>query len=95
MTDLSVGAELWVPCVAVPGPFPDERLVTIDLGDVEWAGFVNDADLKEVGGRCYIRSVVMDVSDRGITVRFRGQSMGSNAIETPRGVLEQHGAIAG
>ena len=46
MSKEAIGTKVWLPCTVSPGPFSNERAVTIILGDRRWLGFVNVSLLK-------------------------------------------------
>lgn len=41
MSELAVGAGVWIPCKVKPGPFTNERVVIVDAADNNWIGFVS------------------------------------------------------
>ena len=41
MSELAVGAGVWIPCRVKPGPFTNERVVIVDAANNNWIGFVN------------------------------------------------------
>ena len=41
MSQLAVGAGVWIPCKVKPGPFTNERVVIVDAADNNWVGFVS------------------------------------------------------
>jgi hypothetical protein len=91
----AVGKDIWIPCEVQPGSSPDElQRVYLQVGDAEWFGFVNTADIRNENGRAFVRATVIGVGSKGYIVQLRGTSMGSEAIQAPQEVFQRHGAIA-
>ncbi len=89
---------VWLPCEVRSGPFKDERRVYLKLGDNEWFGFVNVAELKEkvLQGSDRVKAVVIGMEPKGrVILTVRGQSPASGPIHTDYPSLAaEHGTLA-
>lgn len=90
-----VGMDVWIPCETTPGPpIMSERRVYLKVGEAEWFGFVNAADIREEGDRIFVRATVIGMGREGIVVQLRGHSMGSEAIQAPPEVFQRYGTVS-
>ena len=74
MAMFSKGDEVYVPCRAHPGPFPDERLIGIELEDGNvLSGFVDVEFLEEPNAETtFVQGTVMKVSENSVWIRVSG-----------------------
>ena len=76
-----VGQDVRVSCSVSPGPFPDERLVTVETVDGPISGFVHSEDLiekeKESG---FLAGRVVAWDGEIVTVRLRGSFFTTNGL---------------
>lgn len=89
MTDVKKGAGVWLPCKIHKGPFPDERMVVIQLGETKWEGFVNTRWLKDenqLAGTSAVLAWISDVTSNSYQARVPGVAPQSTILEGP---LEQ------
>lgn len=80
MATPKTGDTIPVPCEVDPGPFSEERLVTVNTVDGPISGFVQTYDLKEAGGRWFVRGYVAKVHKDSLEVRIRGSFFNTNGI---------------
>jgi len=78
---LSFGQEVSIVCKVQPGPFSDERLVTVESIDGPVSGFVQTDELVEgPGGEPRVRGTVRKVEDRVVEVWIRGSFFTTNGL---------------
>ena len=68
-----VGEVVWVPCAIQLGPFPDERLVTVETREGPISGFVKQVNLQTVEAdpeHGQIKGTVMGTDDESIIVKL-------------------------
>jgi hypothetical protein len=70
-----VGDLVGVPCAIQAGPFPDEKLVTVETSDGEISGFVKESSLEidphdPEHGR--VKSAVVAATEESIVVKLFG-----------------------
>lgn len=64
---MRVGQEIWIPCSAEPGPFSDERLISIEGEDGVISGFVSDQEVgTSHGGGHIVRAVIRGIENNGV-----------------------------
>ena len=80
MTAFRPGDAIAVPCELAPGPFSDERLITVDTVDGPISGFVQTYDLKETGGQWFVRGSVVREHPDSVEVRIRGSFFNTNGV---------------
>ncbi len=80
MAALKPGDAIAVPCEFDLGPFSDEKLVTVNTVDGPISGFVQTYDLKETGGKWFVRGYVVKVHKDSFEVRIRGSFFNTNGI---------------
>ena len=67
------GELIGVPCSIQLGPFPDERLVTVETDAGIISGFVKEDNLETSDGeRGLVKGTVVDATDDSITVKLFG-----------------------
>jgi hypothetical protein len=80
MAALKPGTAIAVPCELKPGPFSDERLITVNTVDGPNSGFVQTYDLKETGGKWFVRGYVVKDHRTSLEVRIRGSFFNTNGV---------------
>ncbi len=85
---------VWLPCDVRSGPFSNERRIFVKIGESEWFGFVDIAELKESDGKTFVRAVVLAVRPDAVVLGIRGQSPGSGPIQAKPSLIIEHGAFA-
>jgi hypothetical protein len=90
MPEMKVGDVIGVQCIVQPGPFSDERLITFDTTDGPISGFVEEAELRQVGKTWLVRAVIMAVRDDFLEVRVRGSFFTTNGLAN----IQKHHAVA-
>lgn len=78
--DFNVGDLVGVVCEVQPGPFDDERLITVDAVGGPISGFVKATELRESNGRWEVRARVKEIGDSTITVWIYGSFLTTNGI---------------
>jgi hypothetical protein len=70
----NIGELVGVACLIQLGPFPDERLVTVETKDGTISGFVKQINLKiDDPGRGFVKGTVVEADDDdSITVKLFG-----------------------
>ncbi len=69
----TIGQRVGVPCQIQPGPFPGERLVTIETNDGVISGFVRDQEVRvTTGNNGTVFGTVLEVSNEYVSVRIAG-----------------------
>ena len=72
---LKVGDLVGVLCLIQPGPFPDERLVTVETGEGQISGFVKQSNLQIDAAdpeRGRVKGSVVEATNDSITVKLFG-----------------------
>jgi hypothetical protein len=78
---LAVGQEVLIRCVVQPGPFSDERLVTIESTEGPVSGFIKNEELKEgPDGEPRVRGVVRSIEKKFFEVWIRGSFFTTNGL---------------
>jgi transcriptional regulator of nitric oxide reductase len=80
MMKLERGSVIGLPCKVNPGPFDDELLVEFDTLDGKVSGFTNRSNIRENGGRQFIRATVKSVSGETVTVMVQGSFFTTNGL---------------
>lgn len=78
------GANVWLPCQTKGGPFPDERLVLIELDETKWAGFINARWLKDkklIEGNNEVLATISSIEDETYSVIIPGFAPNSDRLE--------------
>ena len=76
------GDLIGVVCEVQPGPFSDERLVTLDTVDGIISGFVKESELRESGSRWEVRGRIQEISGEMLKVRIYGSFFTTNGTAT-------------
>jgi hypothetical protein len=63
-----IGEFIGVKCEVQPGPFSEERLVTIETIDGAISGFVRETELRNIGDEWQVRGKVRRVTESAIEV---------------------------
>lgn len=73
---LSVGDEIWIPCEVKPGPFSDERTVTVSSDkDGVWVGFVRTRFIENPSAsESRVRCTVSEVHGDRFVARIPGNA---------------------
>ena len=89
------GQYLWIPCEVKPGPFSDERMIRIELGDAQWVGFVPVTELRSPVdvGTAQVRGFVREANRGNLLVSVRGYSVGGAPIHTTTKEAAHFGAV--
>jgi hypothetical protein len=75
MSTFTVGDSVAVPCTIQEGPFPDEKLVTVDTEEGAISGFVKEANLQAGENndeQWYLKGIVVSELDGSIIVKLLG-----------------------
>lgn len=72
------GDLIGVVCEVQPGPFSDERLVTLDTVDGIISGFVKESELRENGSRWEVRGRIQEISGDRLKVQIYGSFFTTN-----------------
>lgn len=80
MPTFRVGEFVGVKCDVQPGPFSEERLVTIETTDGAISGFVRESELRREGDAWQVRGKVRSVSNDVIEVWILGSFFTTNGI---------------
>ncbi len=72
------GDFIGVVCEVQPGPFSDERLVTLDTMDGAISGFVKESELRKSGERWEVRGKIQDISGDILKVQIYGSFFTTN-----------------
>ena len=91
MPAMNVGDVIGVQCIVQPGPFSDERLITFDTTNGPISGFVEEAELRQMGKKWLVRAVIMAVHDDFLEVVVKGSFFTTNGLAN---VQKRH-AVAG
>lgn len=81
---LTVGQEVWIRCTVQPGPFSDERLVTIESVQGPVSGFISNDELKEARGEHRVRGIVRSIGQTSVEVWIRGSFFTTNGLANVR-----------
>jgi hypothetical protein len=73
---LRVGSHAWIPCEVLPGPFPDERLIRVEVPDGVCSGYVDPLMLRDdiAQGRTAVRATILDVNQSVVAAGLPGQT---------------------
>jgi len=78
---LTAGQQVWIRCKVQPGPFSEERLVTIASRDGAVSGFVNSDELKTgADGESSVRGIVRSVEKEFVAVWIKGSFFTTNGL---------------
>lgn len=81
MGSFQAGQHIAIPCEIQPGPFPDERLISVQTESGPVSGFVNAEDLLNVeDGKGRIRGVVREATEQTLTVWISGSFFTTNGL---------------
>ena len=82
MAGLRVGQEVWIRCTVQPGPFSDEKLVTIETIGGPISGFVGIDELREgqAGNPWGVRGVIHNVTKTYIEAWINGSFFTTNGL---------------
>ena len=75
---LKVGQQVWIRCTVQPGPFSEERLVSVETVDGPVTGFVRTEELRSDDH--FVRVVVRDVAEEYVEVWIRGSFFTTNGL---------------
>ncbi|MGB8278692.1 MAG: hypothetical protein WCF20_12275 [Methylovirgula sp.] len=84
------GDFIGVSCEVEPGPFDDERLITVQTVEGPISGFVKVTELRETDSRWEVRGKIQEVNDATIKVRIYGSFFTTNGIAS----ISRHLAMA-
>lgn len=78
-----IGQRVKVPCQVSPGPFSEERLVTLETVEGAISGFVNTNDVALTDdSNGLLTGTVTAVEPGHVTVRLRGSFFTTNGLAT-------------
>lgn len=85
MSKLKKGDEVWIDCKIKPGPFPNERLVLIELPPEPYVGFADvealkNPDLEE--GDTYVLARIDRIEGNIVTAAVLGHAVNSHYVQT-------------
>jgi hypothetical protein len=80
MPTFDVGDFVGVKCEVQPGPFSEERLITIETTDGAISGFVLESELRGEGEKWWVRAKILSVLPESLEVRVRGSFFTTNGI---------------
>ena len=69
------GELVGVPCLIQQGPFPDERLVTVDTSEGAISGFVKESNLEiqvQDSTHGFVKGLIVAVAGSNVTVKLFG-----------------------
>ena len=98
--DFTEGSWIYIPCASEQGGFPDERVILIDTGEKQYAGFVDRRHLRTIDGQEYLMARVIKVSGSTARVKtpasFFTAAAGSPVlpVEWMNQHVQQHEAVA-
>lgn len=75
-----VGDFVGIKCEVQPGPFSEERLVTVETIDGAVSGFVRESELRQVGDEWQVRGKIRRISPDAIEVWILGSFFTTNGI---------------
>jgi hypothetical protein len=78
------GRQVWIPCSVKPGPFSDERIISVSSSRDEWVGFVHVSTLREpvLQGETFVRAVIVSLGDGGtFNAKIPGEPVTSSLFE--------------
>ena len=75
-----VGDFVGIACEVQPGPFDDERLITVETVEGAISGFVKDIELRQVDDRWEVRGKVQEIYESTIKVLLYGSFFTTNGI---------------
>ena len=71
-----------------PGPFSDERLISLETVTGPVSGFVQESELAELSGKWVVRAVVQRVHEAALDVWIKGSFFTTNGMATvPREMM--------
>jgi hypothetical protein len=80
MTGIKVGDVIGVRCRVQPGPFSEERVVTIETVHGPISGFVREEELKQDAGEWFVRATVRGLTNEEIEVLIKGSFFTTNGV---------------
>ena len=80
MPGIKVGDIIGVFCEVQPGPFSDERVLTIETVDGPISGFVRQENLRNTEKGWVVRAEVRNISNDTIEVRIDGSFFTTNGV---------------
>jgi hypothetical protein len=80
MATMEVGKEIGVLCTVEPGPFSEERVVTVETVNGPISGFVHESEIKRKGQHWYCRAIVKSIEPDQIGVLIRGSFFSTNGL---------------
>ena len=85
------GQKIFLPCEVKPGPFPDERMVRIQIDGEEWYGFVHVSMLTEKiqEGKSMIRVEIIDIKDNHLYLRIPGEPVNQTLFYIAKSEIEK------
>ena len=75
---LTAGQHVWIQCTVQPGPFSEERLVSVETVDGPVTGFVRTEELRS--DEHFVRGVVRNVAAEYVEVWIRGSFFTTNGL---------------
>lgn len=90
MPGMKVGDIIGVRCQVQPGPFSEERVITIETVHGPISGFVREAELKQVHEDWFVRSVVRAIGGDTLEVLINGSFFTTNGVAS----VSKHLAMA-
>ena len=90
MRTFEIGELVGVQCEVMPGPFSEEKIVSIDTTEGPITGFVRESELRQTGNQWYVRGKVESVSNDALEVWIRGSFLTTNGLAS----VPQHLAMA-
>lgn len=80
--NFEVGSVVGIPARYAKGPFNDELLVSIDMGDETISGFVIRENIRFVDdSNAFVRAKILRKSETGYEVKLYGHFFTTNGIE--------------
>ena len=81
MSDFSVGQEVLVRCAIHPGPFEDEKLITLNTIHGPISGFLPVDELENVKNDTgFVPGIVLEIAADYVTIRLKGSFFTTNGI---------------
>lgn len=74
------GDFIGIACEVKPGPFDDEKVVTVETVSGPISGFVKDTELREMNGRWEVRGQIQELKGETLKVMIYGSFFTTNGI---------------
>ena len=82
MAKFVTGDLIGIPCKVEEGPFDNECIVEFESSDGTVSGFTSSANIREEGGRHFIKGQILAVEGEALRVRVEGSFFTTNGLAT-------------